>query len=187
MTAFESMYQKMLPLKSYDTANGNIYNEIASYGYGLDDHRADLDIFLRECFISTAETYGLENREKIVGNLKSDYPTERRRNMLILRNILGENDFTKKGMEKFLFCFGITEFQLIEMPEQLTLTVYVGGDYSQVDKAWIEKQINMMVPAHLITIIDFKGISWSTADSNNLSFAELDSKNYSWKTINNLT
>ena len=187
MNAYLSIFAKLHPLKTYSRdTDTNLSVEIASYAAALDEHRSLLDEFLKECFITTAETYGIEKREKLVGEVKVDYPIDRRRNMLILRNTLGENDFTKQGIGKFLSCFGVTNYQIIEMPELLEISFYIDGDYSNAEKAWIEKQINMMLPAHLVSTVTFQGISWNDIDSKNMCFAEIDSNNYTWNFINNL-
>lgn len=188
MTACESMYKKMSPLKSYNLEEGsNVYNEISAYGAALDSFRELLDEFLRECFISSAESYGLENRELLVGEIRSELPVERRRSMLIARNLLGENDFTREGFDKFMSSFGVTNYEIVEMPTQLEISVHAGGDYTAVEKIWIENQIKMMLPAHLDSTITFQNIDWADIDDNNLTFSEIDSKNYSWSYINNLT
>lgn len=187
MNAYESMERKLKPIKSYSTEDGsNLSVELQSYAVALDEHRRLMDEFLKECFVTTAESYGIENREKLVGETKDDYPLERRRKMLILRNTLGENDFTKEGMGKFLLSFGVTNYQIIEMPEMWEISFYIDGDYSDVEKAWIEKQINMMLPAHHITTVTFQGISWADIHNKNMTFAEMDSRNYTWNFINNL-
>ena len=55
----------------------------------------------------------------------------------------GKNDFTKKGLGKFLLCFGVTKFDILEIPGDREITVYLYGDYSEVEQKWIEKQINI--------------------------------------------
>lgn len=187
MTAYESMYMKMFPLKSYNLEEGsNVYNEISAYGEALDKFRDLLDEFLRECFICSAESYGLENRELLVGEVRADLPVERRRSMLITRNLLGENDFTREGFGKFMNSFGVTNYDITEMPQQLEISVFVGGDYTVVEKVWLRNQINMMLPAHLDSTITFQNVDWAKIDGKNLTFSEMDSKNYNWNYINNL-
>ena len=187
MNASSSISRKMQPLKAYCIESGNNINfEIESYSVALDEYRSLMDQVLRECFISTAESFGLDMREKNVGDVNSDYPVERRRQMMILRNLVGENDFTLEGLSRFLKCFGVADFSVIEMPSENTIAIYVGGEYSLRTRNWIERQIDMMVPAHLIYTVTFRGILWSEIDDNTMTFGEMDSKNYTWKYINNI-
>jgi len=188
MNAYESMYIKMQPLKSYNLDEGtNIYNEICAYGAALDKFRELLDEFLRECFICTSESYGLDNREKLVGEVRNDLSLEKRRSMIITRNLLGDNDFTSEGFKKFMHSFGVTNYQIDEFPNQLKITVQVAGDHSESQQLWIENQIKMMIPAHLDGTITFQNMSWAEIDGKNLTFAEMNNKNYSWNYIDNLT
>ena len=188
MQAFESMCIKMQPLKSYNLEEGtNVYNEICAYGVALDKFRELLDEFLRECFICTSKSYGLENREVLVGKIRNDLSLEARRSMLITRNLLGENDFTNEGFGKFMHSFGVTDYQIDEFSNQQKITVQVAGDHSEAEQLWIENQIKMMLPAHLDGTVTFQNMSWSEIDEENITFADMDSKNYSWKYINNLT
>lgn len=187
MNAYESLVSKISPFKIYEVKeNSNIFCELSAYSVALDMHREMLEEALRECFISTSSTYGLENRELMVGNIKSGYELERRREMLIFRSMLGQGDFTAEGLGKFLKCFGVTDFQILEIPQENEIAITICGDYSDREKKWIERETQKVLPAHLSCKIYFSSLSWKSIDSKALTFALMDEKNYSWTEINNL-
>lgn len=184
MAQFDSMADKLSPLGVYDISEGtNIYNELKAYGEALDVHREHIDEVLRECFISSAQTYGIELREKVIGDAKSLYPLSKRREMLTLRKGFNENDFTRAGLYKFLDSFGITDYRVIEMPSQRIVSVFVGGSYPDSEVKWIENQIRLILPAHLNAVINFGGRSWHSFQLMNKTFAQLDEDNLSWAQI----
>lgn len=187
MNSFDSITGKLAPLNLYNiTEDSNIYYEISAYSIALDRHRENLERVLKECFISSAETYGIENREKVIGGVRSDYSLEYRRRMLILRKAFGDNDFTKGKFNSFLTSIGIYIFDVLEMPEDEEINICIGGSYNRDDKAWIMKEIKLALPAHLNSNVYFGGIDWATIDSKDLTYDLIDNYNYSWSVINSL-
>ncbi len=187
MTSFESIISKLAPTGIYSLEEGtNVYNEISAYSVALDNHRKNIDEALRECFISSAEDYGLANREKVIGSLRTDYSLEDRRKMLILRKSMGENDFTLEGFERFLTSIGVYDYRIDEIYELNEIAINIFGSYSPADEAWITNQINLMVPAHLMCNVYLGGVRWKVLDVQNFTFKELDSNNYTWTEFNSL-
>lgn len=157
MTSLESMTAKLSPLGVYNIEDGsNIKNELASYACALDVHRSNIDALLRECFISSSLDYGIEIREKVIGALKSNYSLDKRREMLIIRKGFNENDFTLSSLYKFLKGLGITDCSVNEQPSKNTVSVRVGGSYSDSEAKWIESQIKLILPAHLESVVYFE-------------------------------
>lgn len=107
MSTLDSMIQKLTPLGIYNLKEGSInFAELAAFSQGLDLLRDSLKSLLRENFISTAETYGIENLERMVGSVQDDLPLKKRREMLTQRLSLSTADFTPEGFEK---CSGLWE------------------------------------------------------------------------------
>lgn len=179
-----SMMNKLAPLGIYDLSdNTNIKNELQAYGYALNVHRQNMEELLRESFISTAESYGLENREKVIGDTKSSYSTEKRREMLTLRKGFNENDFTKASLIKFLQSLGVTSYSFTEQPGAQSVSVCIGGSYPDSEAKWIENQIREFLPAHLNIFVYHGGKTWNQRQLMNKTFAELDAENLSWARI----
>ena len=186
MTALESLTKKLAPLNIYDISEGtNIFAELSAYAYAIDKHRENTEVVLIECFISTAESYGIETREKVFGHLREDYTLEQRREMLKLRRGLGDSDFTLSAFEKIMTSLGAGSYNLHEMYSTYEAVVTMFTTFSNADAEWIENQIKLFLPAHLITHIYYGGPTFSEIDSEDLTFSEFDANNKKWIEIEN--
>ncbi len=184
MTALESMVKKLSPLGIYRIEDEtNIKNELSAYAYALDIHKKNIDNLIRECFISSAQDYGIEIREKVIGAVKSSYDLSKRREMLTLRKGFNENDFTQDSLAKFMKSFGVTEFNLSENPTQSIISVCVGGSYPDSEEKWIENQIRLILPAHLTAFVYFGGKNWRQLYQEDKTFRELDEQDLMWQEI----
>ena len=151
VTAFRSLSKKLAPLNIYDMSEGtNIFAEISAYAYAIDKHRQNTQVVLRECFISTAESYGIETREKVFGNLREDYTLSQRREMLKLRRGFGDSDFTLAGFDKFMNSLGAGSCSLQEMYRTYEAAVTMFNTFSDTDAQWIENQIEKFLPKMFI-------------------------------------
>ncbi|MCH5303405.1 MAG: hypothetical protein J1E41_00955 [Ruminococcus sp.] len=182
MTSLESMIKKLLPLNIYRIEDDtNIKNELSAYAYALDIHRENIDTLIKECFISSAEDYGIEIREKVIGDLKSFYDIEKRREMLTLRKGFNDNDFTADSLGEFIKSFGVTDYRLSEVPTQNIISVCVGGSYSDSEARWIENQIRLILPAHLTAFVYFGGKIWRQLNQEDKTFKEIDAQDLMWQ------
>ncbi len=169
MDALQSMRAKLTPLGIYNITNSsNIHKELFSYAAALDKHRENLDKLLRECFISSARDYGIEIREKAIGDLRSSYTLEKRREMLTLRNSINENSFTSSSLVKFLKCMGITNYTISENPTDSLIIIRVLNTFSESDKRWILNQLYLFLPSHLKAEVSINNETYRnyTQDSN---------------------
>ncbi len=184
MTSLESMIKKLSPLGIYRIENKtNIKNELSAYAYALDIHRKNIDTLIRECFISSAQDYGIEIREKVIGAVKSSYDLSKRREMLTLRKGFNENDFTRDSLAKFIKSFGVTEFNISEVPTQHIIGVAIGGSYPDSEEKWIENQIRLILPAHLTAFVYFGGRNWRQINEDDKTFKQLDDQDLMWQEI----
>lgn len=162
MNALQSMRTKLSPLGIYNlTQSSNIYKELSAYAAAFDKHRENLDNLLKECFISSAEDYGIEIREKAIGDLKNNYTLEKRREMLSLRNSINENDFTFSSLVKFIRCMGITSCTISENPANSLIIIRVVNTFSESDKRWILNQLYLFLPSHLKAEVMINNETWS--------------------------
>lgn len=186
MTALESLTKKLSPLNIYNITEGsNILAELSAYAYALDKHRANISTVLRECFISTGETYGIELREKVFGNIREDYTLEQRREMLQLRRGFGSSDFTPAGFDKFMRSLGVGSYNLLEMSGTNEISVTLNNTFNNTDTKWIENQINQIMPAHLKTYVYYGGPTFTQIDGADLTYAEFDVNNKTWTQLDN--
>ena len=185
MKALESMIKKLSPLKIYDTSTtSNVYAELAAYAAALDCYRDKLDEALRECFISTAEGFGLETRERVIGDVRNDCSTEQRRTMLSTRASLGETDYTIKGFDRFMKSFGVQDYTLSESAGTQSVTVIITGDYKSNTESWIINQTRMILPVHLNMYVYAGGRDWKAIDSANYQYMTFDNHNQTWQQLN---
>ena len=180
----ESMINKLSPLEVYDLGEDSmVYAELAAFSVALDVQRNMISCLLREGFISTAESFGIETEEKLSGAVRDDLPLEKRRGMLIERRSLSVHDFTLRGLEKILSFMGV-EGGILEYPQMQRICLDLRGkDYDDAKKEWIVSQAQELLPAHLEQDVVFSGFCWADSDDNGLSFAYMDSKGYTWLDI----
>lgn len=108
MTSFQSMSEKLAKTGLYNTNEGQlVYAELMAYAEGLDIYYNALDELIRECFVSTAETYGLEMREKFIDKCIINSSIESRRKSILTALSICNTDYTKSGFQKCLGIFGI--------------------------------------------------------------------------------
>lgn len=188
MNALNSLIKKHEPLGIYNiTEGGNIHCELEAYAEGLDMLSNELDTLLTECFSATAESFGLEEREKLWGRVRDDLSTEKRRQMLLLRSSFSLADFTLNGAQKIVSFLGL-DAQVQEYPRMQRLVIDVSKEgFTEGQKKWIRSQLDALFPAHLETDIVWQGFSFDDADSKNLTFDNIDEKSLPWSEIDTYT
>ena len=186
MTSLDSMLRKLAPLNVYDLSETScVYAELAAYAEALDAYRANLDETLRECFISSAESYGLDLREEIIGSVRENYTTAERRQMLISRKCIGDNDFTPAAFDGLIRGLGAQSCTMNEMPSDYMITITLKGVLETVDETWIINQIKLLMPAHLAVFVYAGGLTFLEIDSANVTFAVYDNADYTWAQLEN--
>lgn len=184
MKSLESMINKLLPLGVYNLSGGSInYAELSAFSAGLELLRQSLDELLKESFVITSETYGIENLEKLCGSVRDDLPIEKRREMLTQRLSLSTADFTPKGFEKMLRTLGV-EGRIEEYPEAMRIVINLSDEeLTEAQKEWVLYQAEALLPAHLDFDVVFSGFDWKVSDALGNTFGTIDSKGYCWKEI----
>ena len=183
--SYNSMAKSLGALSLYDLESENISNELKAYAFIIDEINDELIEMLQECFIDTASTYGLANRELIIGAVRDDLTIEKRREMLKLRESITKSSFTVEKIKESLRSFGL-EFELHEYPSLYIVNVNAKGSYTTEEQAWIRSEINKIMPAHLQVQVVFCGPTWEQSDENDSTFSYIDSLDYTWDTIDNL-
>lgn len=180
------MKDKLSPLEIYDLSDSTlIYKELVMYSAALDEISSLLEELERECFVQTAQSYGLSNREKIWGFERDDLTIEKRQSIILNRLNIDENNFTLDAMKNFLSVVNF-DADIEENPtENQILVNNRQTSYSKAERAWIKEQLINFFPAHLELIIDFRVITWEDIDNKNLTFAQMDSANFTWEDIEN--
>lgn len=186
MNSLNSMRQKLKPLGFYNLNDTSLISaELSAYAQAINIIETLLDEIEKECFLATAQSYGLSIPEKMLGSEQSDKSYEDRRNSLLYRYSITANDFNKESIEKVLSVAGVNGY-IIEVPEQNTMYINCLSLNDEIaNKDEIKKQIEEFLPAHLNCIFDFRNLQWDTIDNNDKTFNEMDSQDLTWDNIDN--
>lgn len=100
--------------KIYSKDNVNLQGEMYAFSKGLEIVGNRLETMEKECFVSTAEDYGLTVKERYFDSITRADNIKDRREMLLSILSVNETDFNLSGMKKFMGQFPvnseITEF-----------------------------------------------------------------------------
>ena len=182
---FDTMKKALHSTSLYEVDYNYLWYELMTYASEIDTINADIIDMLNECFINTASSYGLSNRELVIGALRDDLDIEKRREMLTLRERIDTSCFTVPKIKQALESFGL-EFELIEYPSLYTVVVDTIGHYDKKQQTWIRNEVRKIMPAHLSVDVIFNGLRWQTIDLKNNTFSYMDSLFMTWKEIDNL-
>ncbi len=184
MGALNSLIAAIEPLKIYSVTQGsNLYNELSAYACELDRLNSDLDLLLRECFITTAQSYGLSMTESVYTRPYEELTPQERRLAILNRLRTGDDDFTVSSIREAVESLGAEEYSIIEYPGKMKIVVQVSGDYTDGRADYLKNEIPKLLPAHLEAYIYFFGLTWQQFESRNFAFAALDAMNKSWESI----
>lgn len=185
MGSYATMKKVLESTGLYDTDKQNINSELVVYASELDRIKNKLLYMLCECFINTAQTYGLALREQVFGAVRDDLTIEKRREMLTLREQLDSSCFTPEKIKSALESFGL-EFELYEYPSLYSVVIDTVGHYTAKEKSWIRSQVKKIMPAHLVVEVVFNGPSWVKIDGYSNTFLYMDSCDMTWAEIDDL-
>lgn len=176
--------RKLRPLSLYSLSEDSlIHAELAAYAVGLDLLLYKLHELERECFISTAETYGLNLRERVFGSVRSELLIQSRRDMLIYRGAITANDFNRDSTGRALMAAGINGY-IVEDPSKNEIHI---NCMELVDTTLsveqIKEQSQKFLPAHLVVNFDFGKLTWDYIDGKDLAFSEIDTCDLTWSEI----
>ncbi len=185
MDTYILMKEALYPLDLYSFDDTKISYELMAYSVVFDELNNELCTMLSERFVQSASSYGLSEREIVVGAQREDLNIEERREMLMLRNSLDNNSFTLSKIKNALKSFGLS-CNVYEYPNQFVIVLDAIGTYKSEQQAWIRAEVQKIMPAHLQVQVIFGGPSWDTIDQNNNTYAYLDSLDMTWDSIDNL-
>lgn len=149
MTSLDSMKQKLGALGIYRLENGTENAlRLSVYAAELDRLFAAFDELLRECFIVTAQSWGIANRERFIGKEKSALTLERRRELLITAEYVTGVDGTPQGFEDFVRSCGAQDFTYAEAYSHARISLIIRDDLDSGTKMLLEERLEAYIPAH---------------------------------------
>lgn len=184
--SFSTMKKHLSDTGVYDVESASLSNELSAYAFVINELNDLIYTMLNECFISTAVSYGLEYKERLIGNSRDDLSVEDRRKMLSLREVIDSNCFTVDKIKSAIESFCLRKCILSEYAKLCMTGIEISGDFTHAQKEWIKEQIRKIMPAHLFLNISFNGYAWAYNDLKNNTFSYIDNLDYTWETIDNL-
>lgn len=159
MDSFTSMNLKLEPLGIYNLADStNVCEELKAYAVGIDGLFEELDEMTREYFIDTAETYGITQRETIIGPERTEHTLEKRRQMLKYSEQTMGLSCTKDAFNKLLSSYGLSTFAILERCSEQSIVIHITGKYSTEFKRWLAERVKNDFPTHLVYSIEIMNI-----------------------------
>lgn len=146
MSEFDIMKSTLEKTGLYSVEEGGaVYAELMAYAEGLDVYFGALEELLRECFVSTAQEYGLALREKIFNRMNLDTSLQGRRNALLKALAVNVWDYTIEGMEKVRDSFNAqgsfeTDHNNMKVIFRCTQTI------TEAQKAALQEQMKNFMP-----------------------------------------
>lgn len=156
MDSYTSMKTKLNATGFYTVQEGTaLSRELIAYSRGLSLLFNELKEMLRELFIHTAQTYGIENRERFVGKTRDEYTLEKRREMLIITESNIGTGCTLNDFTKMLNGYGLENFEFIENPTAFKLTIVIHDTLTDAQKNLVKQKVAQDFPLHLSVEIQY--------------------------------
>lgn len=146
MSEFDVMSERLSSTGIYKPEEGTvIYAELMAYAEGLDLVFGRLEELLRECFVSTACTYGLTNREELIKCLYFDQTLEGRRRRLLCALSVSTRDFTEEASQKLIGIFNLAGTFSYSNSNR-TITFNCTSHLSQTWRDRLREELKMLLP-----------------------------------------
>ena len=159
MTAYESIKNKLSATGIYDIKLGGLIDaEIRAYAVALQVVYDEVDELLRECFVQTAEDYGLEQLESMARTYMNGDTLENRRNKLINRLQINPSIIGKNALEKQVASLGL-ECNITENIAESKINVDILTEVADDKKKFLETELLRFTPLHLIMYVTFNGVA----------------------------
>ncbi len=178
MSVLQQMQDMLSPLGVYSLGdNSLVMCELKVYACELEKLHDKLKTMLRECFIVTAQDYGIEKTEELFQCIRPDLTIDERKERISRYITLNNMDFSYSNIENQLRLAGVSapftqdeENERISFPEIKSIS-----DISET--ARLTNLIEDIVPAHLDIDTGISAMSWDELESLDFKFGEFDRLN----------
>lgn len=182
MNSYESMKKALLPIGLYGLKNSDLISrELSVYSEVIDPLSSRVDELITECFVTTAQDFGLTDFEKLIGPERDDLELSKRRDMILSLINLNVNDNNMEGIKRFFRTLDV-ECEIEESP--MTQNIYIRPkniDIGLEERRYIRKRAEEFLPCHNTFTIDFRNMTWSDYDSYGRTFDEIDKLRLTWE------
>lgn len=178
MSVLQQMKDVLSPLGIYNLEDGSLVTcELRVYASQFEKLHQELAAMLKEFFISTAQSYGIEKIEELFQRVRPDLSIQERKERISRYTTLCNMDFSKENIESQLNLAGIfAEFtenheeETLCFPELIALT-------DIVETARQLSIIEDIVPAHLNIDVGITPLCWDELDNLEFNFGTIDRAN----------
>ena len=181
--AIQAMKNALGSFGVYQLEQSLIEAELAAYQAGLEKVMEDQERLWQDLFIQTASEEEISRKELMFGPERPLLDLESRRKMLLFRNAVTENDYTREALKRDLVAIGL-ETDIVEQPEQEKIeinVIRVLGEFDSQEQA--QQMAEEFLPAHLLYEFDFRNLFWDTVDAKEMTFDAMDAADLKWDEI----
>ncbi len=179
------MIRLLRPLGLYSLEGGTLVDaELAAYGAGFALVEAQLGALERECFLQTAEDYGLSLREAAMQLfLRPQNTVEKRRELLLYRLAVAPNDYNFAGMTGSVRAAGLNAQIVEDIANERIRIVEDGyiGNFEDMDA--VKEEVRRMLPAHLEADFEIGTLTWDIFDAADLTWTSFEAKDATWNQL----
>ena len=178
MSVLQQMQDMLSPLGVYSLDNNSLVMcELKVYACELEKLHEELKLMLRECFIVTAQSYGIEKIEELFERVRPDLTTDERKERISKYMTLNNKNFSRSDIESQLRLAGVftpfiqdAENELLSFPEIKSIS-----DIAEI--ARLTNLIEDIVPAHLDIDTGISSMTWDEIESLDFNFSKFDHLN----------
>lgn len=149
MDIYSRMMDIICKFKCYSKDNVILQGELFAFAKGIELIGNRLKNMERECFVSTAEDYGLTTKERYFDSIQRTDNIEDRREMLLSILSVDETDFNLNGMKKFMKQFPVTSNITEFATSNRILITFANNDWIVENFDFVKSCVEDFFPSHL--------------------------------------
>ncbi|MBR5774366.1 MAG: hypothetical protein IKY44_05890 [Clostridia bacterium] len=173
MSVLKQMKDMLAPLGIYSLDDSSlVVCELSVYAQELEKLHDSLATLLRELFISTAQSYGIEKIEELFQRVRPDLTLQERRNRIGRYMTLSNTDFSHSSIEGQLTLAGAVS-DLVQGEDSVSFPSLIAS----TDIRQVAEQLSMIediIPAHLGIEVGIESMSWDEMDGLDFNFGTFD-------------
>lgn len=175
MSVSEQMKDMLSPLGIYSLdENSLVAYELKVYAAELEKLHDKLNELLRECFISTAESYGTDKFEELFAYSRPDLSIQERRALTGRYMTLNNTDFSEESVKGQLRLAGASDNFIQDSENERLIFPDVAATSDITNAAKHLSIILSTVPAHLDVDVGIGAKEWDEWDGLEMNFGTLD-------------
>ena len=180
MDYVKALIDILSPLRIYNLESGMGAAEIGALGASLNEMCAVFEELERECFVQTAEGYGLVLTEKLLPMAPSSATAEERRAALAALTAVDDGCFTLSDINRQLKGCGVDAAARETEDKYLVEISFPGLRGVPVNIAELAARIDMLLPCHIGTRYVYVYIVWGEAETWFSEWSRIEERGFTW-------